>query len=82
MNHLTKEVPSHRQGIVRNFVHSLYKLYVDLNFTYMEINPLVVVGETVSVEMRTSRARARVRMRIRAGRLVSSHLQTAGAAFL
>jgi succinyl-CoA synthetase beta subunit len=44
---LIGKVPGERQEIVANFISSLYKLYVDLNFTYMEINPLVVVGNQV-----------------------------------
>lgn len=31
------------------FVHSLYQLYVDLYFTYMEINPLVVTDEYIYI---------------------------------
>ena len=33
-------VPDIRKGVVANFVSSLFKLYSDLYFTYLEINPL------------------------------------------
>ena len=33
-------VPDIRNGVVANFVSSLFKLYSDLYFTYLEINPL------------------------------------------
>lgn len=39
---LLVHMPSAKQGIVADFVIALYQLYVDLHFTYLEINPLVV----------------------------------------
>ncbi|XP_041988811.1 ATP-citrate synthase [Aricia agestis] len=33
--------------IMATFILSLYRVYVDLHFTYMEINPVVVTGERV-----------------------------------
>lgn len=30
--------------IIANFISSLYKAYVELYFTYLEINPLVITG--------------------------------------
>lgn len=36
------KMPTAKQGIVADFVVALYQLYVDLYFTYLEINPLVV----------------------------------------
>lgn len=35
--------------MVANFVNSLYKMYVDLYFTYLEINPLVVTDNTIYI---------------------------------
>ncbi|KJE94236.1 ATP citrate-lyase [Capsaspora owczarzaki ATCC 30864] len=46
---LLQKVPAARQEFLANFIHSLYKLYVALFFTYLEINPLVVVGTQVHV---------------------------------
>lgn len=34
---------------VAHFVHSLYQSYVDLYFTYLEINPLVVTSNTIYI---------------------------------
>ncbi|KPJ01339.1 ATP-citrate synthase [Papilio xuthus] len=33
--------------IITTFILSLYKVYVDLHFTYMEINPIVVTGDRI-----------------------------------
>eukprot|EP00163_Fabomonas_tropica_P028359 TRINITY_DN5750_c0_g1_i1.p1 TRINITY_DN5750_c0_g1~~TRINITY_DN5750_c0_g1_i1.p1 ORF type:complete len:1122 (+),score=399.79 TRINITY_DN5750_c0_g1_i1:269-3634(+) len=46
---LISKVPTARQDIVSSFLVGLYKAYTDLHFTYLEINPLVVVGDTVHV---------------------------------
>lgn len=35
--------------MVATFVNSLYKMYVDLYFTYLEINPLVVTDNTIYI---------------------------------
>lgn len=42
------QVPANRQDMLANFLSALFKLYVDLNFVYMEINPIVVVGERIT----------------------------------
>ncbi|CAM9520580.1 unnamed protein product [Ectocarpus sp. 13 AM-2016] len=34
--------------MLADFLAALFKLYVDLNFVYMEINPIVVVGERIT----------------------------------
>lgn len=34
--------------MLANFLSALFKLYIDLNFVYMEINPIVVVGERIT----------------------------------
>ncbi|KDO33934.1 hypothetical protein SPRG_01813 [Saprolegnia parasitica CBS 223.65] len=36
-----------RQTIIASFISSLLALYRDLNFVYMEINPIVVVGDKI-----------------------------------
>lgn len=42
------QVPKNRQEMLSNFLAALFKLYVELNFVYMEINPIVVVGERIT----------------------------------
>ena len=37
---LLRGVPENRKQLVAEFVSSLYKVYSDLFFTYLEINPL------------------------------------------
>lgn len=34
--------------MLADFLGALFKLYIDLNFVYMEINPIVVVGERIT----------------------------------
>lgn len=46
---LLKNVPSNKQKTVGEFIVSLYKTYVDLYFTYLEINPLVVTDESIYI---------------------------------
>eukprot|EP01087_Luapelamoeba_hula_P004751 TRINITY_DN146_c0_g2_i1.p1 TRINITY_DN146_c0_g2~~TRINITY_DN146_c0_g2_i1.p1 ORF type:complete len:1102 (-),score=204.97 TRINITY_DN146_c0_g2_i1:97-3402(-) len=46
---LVPEVPEERRALLADFVASLYSVYVKLHFTYLEINPLVVVGEKIHV---------------------------------
>ncbi|KAJ8950774.1 hypothetical protein NQ318_011267 [Aromia moschata] len=48
-NALLKEVPAAKRGMIAKFVHRLYKIYVDLYFTYLEINPLVVTDKEIFV---------------------------------
>lgn len=35
--------------LIREFIESLYKVYVDLYFTYLEINPLVVTSDSIYI---------------------------------
>lgn len=44
---LLVHVPAQRQDFLATFLHSMLKLYRTLNFVYMEVNPLVVVGDRV-----------------------------------
>jgi len=46
---LLTHVPAERQDILAGFVEALYSVYVKLQFTYLEINPLVVVGNNIHV---------------------------------
>ncbi|KAI8365272.1 ATP citrate lyase isoform 2 [Radiomyces spectabilis] len=50
---LLKDVPEFKQDVLVDFITRLYSLYVDLHFTYLEINPLVVTdpseGQTPQV---------------------------------
>ncbi|KAH9085609.1 hypothetical protein Ae201684P_005315 [Aphanomyces euteiches] len=45
---LLKNVSADRQTIIASFISSLLALYRDLNFVYMEINPIVVVGDKIT----------------------------------
>ncbi len=40
---LLEKVPSERQPVVANFILALLKIFQDLHFSYLEINPLVVL---------------------------------------
>ncbi|XP_031568246.1 ATP-citrate synthase-like [Actinia tenebrosa] len=44
---LMVDVPEEKKKLLAEFVHALFLLYTDLYFTYMEINPLVMVGNKV-----------------------------------
>lgn len=45
---LLEQVPESRQDLLADFLAALFKLYVDLNFVYMEINPIVFVDGRVT----------------------------------
>lgn len=46
------QVPESRQDMLADFLSALFKLYIDLNFVYMEINPIVVVeGRITPLDM-------------------------------
>lgn len=44
---LLGKVPAARKKLLAGFIEGLFKLYADLNFSYLEINPIVVVGNKV-----------------------------------
>ncbi|XP_072376191.1 ATP-citrate synthase isoform X1 [Diabrotica undecimpunctata] len=46
---LLGEVPAAKKQMVADFIANLYKLYVDLYFTYLEINPLVVTDKEIYI---------------------------------
>ncbi|CAH1765862.1 14715_t:CDS:2 [Entrophospora sp. SA101] len=43
---LLVNVPETKKDILVNFISHLYAVYIDLHFTYLEINPLVVLDPT------------------------------------
>lgn len=46
---LLVNVVAAKQKMVATFVAALYKLYTDLHFTYLEINPLVVTADSIFI---------------------------------
>lgn len=46
---LLTEVSASKKKRIASFIFSLYKLYVDLYFTYLEINPLVVTDSSIYI---------------------------------
>lgn len=47
-SNLLSSVPTHRQDVLVDFLSRLYSAYVDLHFTYLEINPLVCMDSSDS----------------------------------
>ncbi|CAM9193052.1 unnamed protein product [Choristocarpus tenellus] len=45
---LLQKVPAAHQEMLSGFLVALFNLYRDLNFVYMEINPIVVVGDRIT----------------------------------
>lgn len=48
---LLSKVPESQQQTLVDFVNRLYAVYVQLQFTYLEINPLVVIPSATGVEV-------------------------------
>ncbi|XP_070566811.1 ATP-citrate synthase-like [Ptychodera flava] len=48
---LLGQVPAEKKDMVACFIVKLYKLYVDLYFTYLEINPLVVTEKVYVLDL-------------------------------
>jgi ATP citrate (pro-S)-lyase len=44
---LLAKVPAGRRKPLAGFIEALFKFYADLNFTYLEINPLVVTKDSI-----------------------------------
>ena len=42
---ILSKVPETRKDAVSNYIAALFELYMDCHFVYLEINPLVVIGE-------------------------------------
>ncbi|KAM0729494.1 ATP-citrate synthase [Formica fusca] len=49
INKLLINVTDDKKVMIAEFIESLYKLYVNLYFTYMEINPLVVTDSAIYI---------------------------------
>ncbi|XP_029172809.1 ATP-citrate synthase [Nylanderia fulva] len=49
INRLLTNVTDDKKVVIAEFIESLYKLYVNLYFTYMEINPLVVTDAAIYI---------------------------------
>ncbi|GAB1862388.1 ATP citrate synthase [Camponotus japonicus] len=49
INKLLVNVADDKKVMIAEFIESLYKLYVNLYFTYMEINPLVVTDSAIYI---------------------------------
>ncbi|XP_066593516.1 ATP-citrate synthase [Prorops nasuta] len=49
INKLLINVPVKKKEPIAKFIEALYKLYVDLYFTYLEINPLVVTDKEIYI---------------------------------
>lgn len=46
---LLSKVSASKKKMIAKFINTLYKLYVDLYFTYLEINPLVVTDSEIYI---------------------------------
>ena len=44
---LLDKAPKERKALIAGFIEGLFKFYADLNFAYLEINPIVVIGDKV-----------------------------------
>lgn len=48
-NSLLKNVPNDRRSLLSKFIIKLFQVYMDLQFTYLEINPLVVKTDGIYI---------------------------------
>ena len=44
---LLEKVPANRKKCISGFIEALFKFYSDLNFTYLEMNPIVVTEDSI-----------------------------------
>jgi ATP citrate (pro-S)-lyase len=44
---LLAKVAPERSGLIAGFIEALFKFYADLNFTYLEINPIAITKDSV-----------------------------------
>ena len=44
---LLEKVPLDRKSLIAGFIEALFKFYADLNFTYLEINPIAITKDSV-----------------------------------
>ncbi|XP_014246746.1 ATP-citrate synthase [Cimex lectularius] len=49
VKNLLTNMPESKRPMLANFISSLYKTYVDLYFTYLEVNPLVVTNDSIYI---------------------------------
>ncbi|KYN35796.1 ATP-citrate synthase [Trachymyrmex septentrionalis] len=49
IDRLLMNVMDDKKVVIAEFIESLYKLYVNLHFTYLEINPLVITDNAIHV---------------------------------
>ena len=45
--HIPADIPADKKDTYANFAVNFYKFFRDLNFAYLEINPVVIVGDNV-----------------------------------
>ncbi|BCD63875.1 ATP-citrate lyase beta-subunit [Nitratiruptor sp. YY08-14] len=45
--HIPADIPEDKKEVYANFAVNFYKFFRDLNFAYLEINPVVIVGDNV-----------------------------------
>ena len=58
---LLSKVPAKAQDALLDFIVRLYNVYMDLQFTYLEINPLVVIPTAVTFPTRLYKTNSRIR---------------------
>ena len=44
---LLEKVPLDRKELIAGFIEALFKFYADLNFTYLEINPIAITEDSI-----------------------------------
>ncbi len=44
---LLGRIPEKRRDLIAGFIEGLFRLYADLNYTYLEINPFIVSGKKI-----------------------------------
>ena len=47
LSQLPQDLPNNRRQLLSNFIKGLFRFYVDLSFTYLEINPFIFSGDSV-----------------------------------
>jgi len=47
LGRLPRDLPAKRKQLLLNFIKGLFRFYVDLSFTYLEINPFIFSGDTI-----------------------------------
>lgn len=47
LSKLPQDLPAKRKPLLLNFIKGLFRFYVDLSFTYLEINPFIFSGDAI-----------------------------------